>query len=43
MARKDFVICEEDITQEIYENYLGIFEMIEVWVASQPRATRLFI
>jgi hypothetical protein len=29
------------MTQTIYENYLGIFGMIEMWVASQPRADRV--
>ena len=38
MARKGFGIFEEDMTQTICENYLGIFGMIEMWVASQPRA-----
>ena len=43
LIRKDFVISEEDMTQEIYKNYLGIFGMIEMWVASQPKATGLFL
>jgi hypothetical protein len=38
MTRKDFDISEEYMTQPIYENYLGIFRMMEIWVASQPRA-----
>ena len=29
------------MTQTIYENYLGIFRMIEMWVASQPRTDRV--
>jgi hypothetical protein len=29
------------MTQKIYENYLGIFGMMEMWVASQPRADRV--
>ena len=41
MARKDFDISEEDITQTIYENYLGIFRVMEIWVASQPRSIRV--
>ena len=41
MERKGFDISEEDMTQTIYENYLGIFEMLEMWVASQPRANRV--
>jgi hypothetical protein len=27
MARRDFDISEEDMSQRIYENYLGIFRM----------------
>ena len=41
MARKGFDISEEDITQTIYGNYLGIFGMKEIWVASQPMADRV--
>ena len=41
MTRKDFDISEEDMTQTIYENYLGIFRMVEIWVASQPRADKV--
>jgi hypothetical protein len=41
MARKGFDIFVEDMTQKIYENYLGIFGMMEMWVASQPRANRV--
>jgi hypothetical protein len=41
MARKGFDISEEDMTQTIYENYLGIFRVTEIWVASQPRADRV--
>jgi hypothetical protein len=41
MARKDFYISEEDMTQTIYENYLVIFGMLEMWVASQPRTDRV--
>jgi hypothetical protein len=29
------------MTQTIYENYLGILGMMEMWVASQPRANRV--
>ena len=35
---KYFAIFEEDMTQTIYENYLGILGVIEIQVASQPRA-----
>ena len=41
MARIGFDIFEEDITPTIYENYLGMFGMIEMWVASQPKADRV--
>jgi hypothetical protein len=41
MARKDFDISEEYMTQTIYENYLGIFRVTEIWVASQPRTDRV--
>ena len=41
MGRKDFDISEEDMTQTIYENYLGIFRVMELWVASQPRTDRV--
>ena len=41
MARKGFDISKEDMTQTIYENYFGIFGMMEMWVASQPRANRV--
>jgi hypothetical protein len=41
MARKGFDIFVEDISQSIYENYLGIFGMMEMWVASQLRANRV--
>src|SRR3989337_3024330 len=41
MARKDVDISEEYMTQTIFGNYLGIFGMMEVWVASQPRADRV--
>ena len=34
---KYFAIFEEDMTQTIYENYLGILGVTEIWVASQPR------
>ena len=30
MPRKDFDIFEEDMTQTIYENYLGILGVIEI-------------
>jgi hypothetical protein len=41
MARKGYDISEEDMTQTIYENYLGILGMMEMWVASQPRENRV--
>jgi hypothetical protein len=40
MERKYLDISEEYMIQRIYENYLGIFGMKEIWVASQPRADR---
>jgi hypothetical protein len=40
-GRKYFGISEEDMTQKIYKNYLGIFGMLEMWVASQPRTDRV--
>jgi hypothetical protein len=41
MERKGFHISEEYMTQTIYENYLGIIGMMEMWVASQPMADRV--
>ena len=41
MAMKYFAIFEEDVTQTIYENYLGILGVIEIQVASQPRVLRV--
>jgi hypothetical protein len=41
MARMDFDISEKYMTQTIYENYLGIFKVTEIWVASQPRTDRV--
>ena len=38
---KYFAIFEEDMTQIIYKNYLGIFGRTEILVASQPRADRV--
>ena len=38
MAMKSFAIFERDVTQKIYENYLGILGVMEIKVASQPRA-----
>ena len=35
---KYFAIFEIDMTQTIYENYLGILGVMEIKVASQPRA-----
>ena len=41
MTRKGFDIFEEYMIQRIYGNYLGIFGMMKMWVASQPRADRV--
>ena len=38
MAMKSFSIFDQDMTQTIYENYLGILGVREILVASQPRA-----
>ena len=38
---KYFAIFEQDRTQTIYENYLGILGGTEVQVASQPTADRV--
>ena len=38
---KYFVIFEKDMTQTIYENYLGILGVMEIKVASQPRVDRV--
>ena len=35
---KYFAIFEEDMTQTIFENYLAILGVMEIKVASQPRA-----
>ena len=35
---KYFDIFEKYMTQKIYENYLGILGVMEIKVASQPRA-----
>ena len=35
---KYFAIFEKDMTQKNYENYLGILGVMEIKVASQPRA-----
>ena len=35
---KYFAIFEKYMTQTIYENYLGILGVMEIKVASQPRA-----
>ena len=35
---KYFAIFENYITQKIYENYLGILGVMEIKVASQPKA-----
>ena len=38
---KYFAKFEEDITQTIYENYLRILGVMEIQVASQPKAKRI--
>ena len=38
---KYFATFEEDMTQIIYENYLGILGVMEILVASQPRVKRI--
>ena len=38
---KYFAIFEKYMTQTIYENYLGILGVMEIKVASQPRADRV--
>ena len=38
---KYFAIFEKDMTHTIYENYLGILGVMEIKVASQPRADRV--
>ena len=38
MPRKGFAIFEKYMTQTINENYLGILGVMEIKVASQPRA-----
>ena len=35
---KYFAILEKDVTQTIYENYLGILGVMEIKAASQPMA-----
>ena len=41
MAMKYFAIFEQYRTQIIYENYLVILEVTEIYVASQPRVLRV--
>ena len=41
MAMQSFAIFDEDRTQRIYKNYLGIFGVTERWVASQTKAMRI--
>ena len=41
MARKDFDIFVEDMTQKIHENYLGILGVTKIYVASQPMVLRV--
>jgi hypothetical protein len=43
MARKDFDISEEDMTQPIYENYLRIFRVVEYGLLHNPGQTGLFL
>ena len=38
MANEYFAIFEEYMTQTIYDNYLGILGVMQIKVASQPRA-----
>ena len=38
---KYFAIFEKYMTQKIYENYLGILGVMEIKVASQPRADKV--
>ena len=38
---KYFAIFEKYMTQTIYENYLGILGVMEIKIASQPRAIRV--
>ena len=38
---KYFAIFEKDMTQTIYENYLGISGVMEIKIASQSRAKRI--
>ena len=40
MAMKSFATFDEDMTQKIDENYLGISGVMEIQVASQPREKR---
>ena len=37
-GNEKFSIFDQDMTQKIYENYLGIFGITEIQFASQPRA-----
>ena len=37
----DFGIFVEYMIQRIYENFVGILGMTEIYVASQPRANRV--
>ena len=43
MAMKGFSIFDQDMTQTIYENYLVIFGVRKIAVASQPRAIGVII
>ena len=38
---KYFAIFEKDMIETIFENYLGILGVMEIKVASQPRADRV--
>ena len=41
MAMKGFAIVDQDMTQTIYKNYLGILVVMEIQVTSQPRVLRV--
>ena len=41
MTNEIFCLFEKDMTQKNYENYLGILGVMEIKVASQPRADRV--
>ena len=41
MAMKRFAIFDQDMTQTIYDNYLGILGVMEIKVPSQPWEARV--